>query len=86
MRIALEELPVEHRRVGRRRLTDGLGHPRMSAMSPPIRTCTVIVPIFVVRKVAMSAISCGTIVRRDAASISGLMWTSAAPFRSASAS
>ena len=27
MRIALEELPVEHRRVGRRRLTDGLGHP-----------------------------------------------------------
>jgi hypothetical protein len=55
-------------------------------MSPPIRTCTFIVPTFVERKVAMSANSCGTIVRRDAASISGLMCTSAAPRRSASAS
>jgi hypothetical protein len=40
-------------------------------MSPPIRTCTFIVPALVVPKVAMSASSCGTIVRRDAASISG---------------
>ena len=34
----------------------------------------------------MSTISCGTIVRRDAASISGLMWTICAPRRYASAS
>jgi hypothetical protein len=47
----------------------------MSAMSPPIRTCTFIVPIRVVWKVAMSTNSCGTMVRRDAASISGLMCT-----------
>ena len=60
--------------------------PRISAMSPPIRTCTFLVPVVVAWKVAMSANSCGTIVRRDAASISGLMWTSSAPRRSASAS
>ena len=34
----------------------------------------------------MSTNSCGTIVRREAASTSGLMWTSCAPRRSASAS
>jgi hypothetical protein len=55
-------------------------------MSPPIRTCTLVVPTLVARNVAMSANSCGTIVRRDAASMSGLMCTSAAPRRSASAS
>ena len=55
-------------------------------MSPPIRTCTFMVPISVVWKVAMSTNSCGTIVRLEAASISGLMWTSCAPRRSASAS
>ncbi len=60
--------------------------PRISAMSPPIRTCTFIVPILVVWNVAMSTNSCGTIVRLDAASISGLICTSAAPRRSASAS
>ena len=53
-----------------------LATPRIRAMSPPIRTCTFIVPILVVWKVAMSTNSCGTIVRRDAASISGLIWTS----------
>ena len=63
-----------------------LATPRSSAMSPPIRTCTFMVPILVVWKVAMSTNSCGTVVRRDAASISGLMWTSCAPRRSASAS
>jgi hypothetical protein len=51
-----------------------------------MRTCTVIVPIFVGWNVAMSTNSCGTIVRRDAGSISGLMWISCAPRRSASAS
>src|SRR5919106_411965 len=63
-----------------------LATPRSSARSPPIRTCTFIVPVLVVWKVAMSTNSCGTIVRREAASISGLMWTSWAPRRSASAS
>jgi hypothetical protein len=63
-----------------------LATPRSSARSPPIRGCTFIVPISVVWKVAISTSSCGTIVRLDAASISGLMWTSAAPRRSASAS
>ena len=63
-----------------------LATPRSKAMSPPIRTCTGIVPILVVWNVAISTNSCGTIVRLDAASISGLMWTSCAPRRSASAS
>ena len=63
-----------------------LATPRSSARSPPIRTWTLIVPISVVWNVAMSTNSCGTIVRLDAASISGLMWTSWAPRRSASAS
>jgi hypothetical protein len=44
------------------------------------------VPILVVWKVAMSINSCGTIVRREAASTRGLMWMSCAPRRSASAS
>ena len=43
-------------------------------------------PISVVWNVAMSTSSWGTIVRLEAASISGLMWTSCAPRRSASAS
>jgi len=51
-----------------------------------MRTWTFLVPTRVVWKVAMSTNSCGTIVRREAASISGLMWTRAAPRRSASAS
>ena len=63
-----------------------LATPRSSARSPPIRTCTFIVPVVVAWKVAMSTNSCGTIVRLEAASISGLMWTSCAPRRSASAS
>ena len=40
----------------------------------------------VVWNVAMSTNSCGTMVRREPASMSGLMWTSCAPRRSASAS
>ena len=78
---------VEHLRVGLAAASNtALATPRISAMSPPIRTCTFMVPILVVWNVAMSTNSCGTIVRRDAASISGLMCTSCAPRRSASAS
>ena len=49
-----------------------LATPRISARSPAMRGCTFIVPMRVARNNAMFTISCGTIVRVDAASMSGL--------------
>ena len=64
----------------------GLATPRRSARSPPMRGCTLSVPVAASRNVAMRRMSCGTIVRRDAASTSGLTWTTFAPRSHASAS
>jgi len=49
-----------------------LATPRIKAMSPPMRTCTDMIPVLVVWKVAMLTNSCGTIVRLEAASINGV--------------
>lgn len=58
-----------------------LAMPRISAMSPPERTCRSSVPVRVDLNRAMSVISCGTIVRVAAASINGLTCTIWAPRR-----
>ena len=64
-----------------------LATPRSSARSPPIRGCTFMRAGLGRRGTSPSSTkSCGTIVRRDAASTSGLTWTTCAPRRSASAS
>src|SRR5947207_2920841 len=48
-----------------------LATPRIKAMSPPMRTCTAMLTVWVVWKAAMLTNSCGTIVRLEAASING---------------
>lgn len=62
-----------------------LATPRRSARSPPIRGCTFIVPVLVAWKVPIARNSCGTMVRRDAASTIGFTCTMRAPRRYASA-
>ena len=86
VRVLGDETLVEHTGVGVGLLQHRLGHAAHEGQVAADTDLDVEVPVRVVWKVPMSTNSCGTIVRRDAASISGLMWTNAAPRRSASAS